>query len=83
MPKNFQKDIPLILDRMFIQTMYRVKIKPVSGPIFLEDLKTTKGVVSNARCLTEGVDVPIIDLIYICYPKNSKIDIVQASGRTL
>ncbi|MEO9258037.1 MAG: Helicase associated domain protein [Crocinitomicaceae bacterium] len=45
--------------------------------------KSNKGVVSNARCLTEGVDVPIIDLIYFCDPKNSKIDIVQASGRAL
>jgi superfamily II DNA or RNA helicase len=45
--------------------------------------KHDKGVVSNARCLTEGVDVPIIDLIYFCDPKNSKIDIVQASGRAL
>lgn len=42
-----------------------------------------KGIVSNARCLTEGVDVPIIDLIYFCDPKNSTIDIVQASGRAL
>lgn len=41
------------------------------------------GVVSNARCLTEGVDVPTIDLIYFSDPKNSKIDIVQASGRAL
>lgn len=42
-----------------------------------------KGLVSNARCLTEGVDVPTIDLIYFCDPKTSKIDIVQASGRAL
>jgi superfamily II DNA or RNA helicase len=42
-----------------------------------------KGVVSNARCLTEGVDVPTIDLIYFCDPKSSKIDIVQATGRAL
>lgn len=41
------------------------------------------GIVSNARCLTEGVDVPTIDLIYFSDPKNSKIDIVQASGRAL
>lgn len=41
------------------------------------------GVVSNARCLTEGVDVPTIDLIYFSDPKTSKIDIVQASGRAL
>jgi superfamily II DNA or RNA helicase len=42
-----------------------------------------KGVVSNARCLTEGVDVPTIDMIYFCDPKSSKIDIVQATGRAL
>jgi superfamily II DNA or RNA helicase len=40
-------------------------------------------VLSNARCLTEGVDLPAIDLVYFCDPKNSKIDIVQASGRAL
>lgn len=42
-----------------------------------------KAIVTNARCLTEGVDVPAIDLVYFCDPKNSKIDIVQASGRAL
>lgn len=42
-----------------------------------------KAVITNARCLTEGVDVPTIDVVYFCDPKNSKIDIVQASGRAL
>lgn len=41
------------------------------------------GVIANARCLTEGVDVPTIDLIYFCDPKTSKIDIVQSAGRAL
>lgn len=41
------------------------------------------GVVSNVRCLTEGVDVPIVDSIYFVNPKNSLIDIVQACGRAL
>ena len=50
----------------------------------LRDFKNSKkGLVSNARCLTEGVDVPTIDLIYFCDPKSSKIDIVQATGRAL
>lgn len=50
----------------------------------LRDFKNSEvGLVSNARCLTEGVDVPTIDLIYFCDPKTSKIDIVQASGRAL
>ncbi|MES2204777.1 MAG: DEAD/DEAH box helicase family protein [Pseudomonadota bacterium] len=42
-----------------------------------------KAVMTNARCLTEGVDVPAIDVVYFCDPKNSKIDIVQAAGRAL
>lgn len=41
------------------------------------------GVISNARCLTEGVDVPIIDAVYFSEPKNSIVDIIQAVGRSL
>ncbi len=39
--------------------------------------------ITNARCLTEGVDVPAIDAVLFADPKQSKIDIVQASGRAL
>jgi predicted helicase len=41
------------------------------------------GIVSNARCLTEGVDVPVIDSVYFVNPKSSLIDIVQSCGRAL
>jgi len=41
------------------------------------------GIISNARCLTEGVDVPVIDSIYFVNPKSSLIDIIQACGRAL
>ena len=50
----------------------------------LDEFKNTKyGLISNSRCLTEGVDVPIIDSIYFVDCKNSIIDIVQACGRAL
>ena len=45
--------------------------------------KESSGIMTNARCLTEGIDIPTIDLVYFCDPKNSKVDIVQASGRAL
>lgn len=52
--------------------------------VILNQFKSSeKSIVANARCLTEGVDVPAIDLVYFCDPKNSKVDIVQASGRAL
>ncbi|MBR5711449.1 MAG: DEAD/DEAH box helicase family protein [Thermoguttaceae bacterium] len=51
--------------------------------IFENFIKAPYGVISNARCLTEGVDVPIIDAVYFSDPKNSIIDIIQAVGRSL
>lgn len=40
-------------------------------------------VVANARCLTEGVDIPDIDSVLFAAPKDSVTDIVQAAGRPL
>ncbi len=39
--------------------------------------------ITNARCLTEGVDIPIVDAVLFADPKKSTIDIVQAAGRAL
>ena len=41
------------------------------------------GLITNVRCLTEGVDIPYIDAIMFADPRNSLIDIVQAVGRAL
>lgn len=41
------------------------------------------GLITNARCLTEGVDVPNIDCVLFADPRHSKVDIVQAVGRAL
>ena len=42
-----------------------------------------RAIMTNARCLTEGVDVPDIDCVLFADPKKSTIDIVQAVGRAL
>ena len=39
--------------------------------------------ITNARCLTEGVDVPGIDCVLFADPRRSTVDIVQAVGRAL
>ena len=50
----------------------------------LKDFKnTSKAIITNARCLTEGVDVPAIDCVLFADQKQSVVDIVQASGRAL
>src|SRR6478672_8310920 len=42
-----------------------------------------RALMTNARCLTEGVDVPAIDCVMFADPKQSRVDIVQAAGRGL
>ncbi|WP_433988831.1 hypothetical protein SuNHUV7_26050 (plasmid) [Pseudoseohaeicola sp. NH-UV-7] len=42
-----------------------------------------RAVISNARCLTEGVDVPTVDVVAFLSPRKSKVDIVQAAGRAM
>jgi len=41
------------------------------------------GIISNARCLTEGVNIPAVDMVAFIDPKRSLIDIVQATGRAM
>ena len=40
-------------------------------------------IISNARCLTEGVDVPAVDMVAFLSPKKSQTDIIQAAGRAM
>ncbi len=40
-------------------------------------------VLTNARCLTEGVDVPALDAVIFTNPRASQIDVVQAVGRVM
>ena len=39
--------------------------------------------VSNARCLTEGIDVPVLDGVLFGEPRSSQIDVVQCVGRAI
>ena len=40
-------------------------------------------ILSNARCLSEGIDVPALDAVLFMNPRNSHVDIVQAVGRVM
>ena len=51
--------------------------------IVQEFANSKRSLITNARCLTEGIDVPNIDCIVFADPKRSQVDIVQALGRAL
>jgi predicted helicase len=45
--------------------------------------ENTCRILSNARCLSEGVDVPALDAILFLRPRKSQIDVVQSVGRVM
>lgn len=48
-----------------------------------EPAENTCRVLSNVRCLSEGVDVPALDAVLFLTPRNSQVDVVQSVGRVM
>ena len=42
-----------------------------------------KSLLTNARCLTEGINIPSVDMVAFIDPRQSRIDITQAVGRAM
>ena len=40
-------------------------------------------ILTNVRCLSEGVDVPALDAVLFLSPRNSQVDVVQSVGRVM
>jgi predicted helicase len=48
-----------------------------------EPPQETCRILSNVRCLSEGVDVPALDAVLFLTPRNSQVDVVQSVGRVM
>lgn len=48
-----------------------------------EPPEDTCRILSNVRCLSEGVDVPALDAVLFLTPRNSQVDVVQSVGRVM
>ncbi|MFZ3208039.1 MAG: type ISP restriction/modification enzyme, partial [Geobacteraceae bacterium] len=48
-----------------------------------EPAADTCRILSNVRCLSEGVDVPALDAVLFLTPRNSQVDVVQSVGRVM
>ncbi len=48
-----------------------------------EETSVSCRILSNARCLSEGVDVPALDAVMFLSPRKSQVDIVQSVGRVM
>ena len=53
------------------------------GWLKAEPPEETCRILSNVRCLSEGVDVPALDAVLFLTPRNSQVDVVQSVGRVM
>jgi superfamily II DNA or RNA helicase len=94
--KEFSKKLPEVLNWMEESKRPSGNIKTdfVSGEmptdirrVKLRQLKEiglgNRALLTNARCLAEGVDVPSLDGICFVDPRSSPLDIIQAVGRAI
>lgn len=73
----------------------RIEIKHVDGSfnalarnerldwLKAEPADNTCRILTNARCLSEGVDVPNLDAVLFLTPRSSEVDVVQSVGRVM
>nr|VFK25322.1 MAG: Predicted helicase [Candidatus Kentron sp. MB] len=53
------------------------------GWLKAEPPENTCRILSNVRCLSEGVDVPALDAVLFLSPRNSPVEVVQSVGRVM
>ncbi|MBJ9484044.1 DEAD/DEAH box helicase [Acinetobacter baumannii] len=60
-------------------------LKATPEPVFDENEQERPicRVLSNVRCLSEGVDIPALDAVLFLTPRNSQVDVVQSVGRVM
>ncbi|MEI8082344.1 MAG: Helicase associated domain protein, partial [Actinomycetes bacterium] len=94
--KEFAASIPAVLDWMphrqrpkgTLWSAYASgEMSAGERGVLIQHLKSLddgeRGLLSNARCLSEGVDVPALDGVAFIDPRRSEVDIVQAVGRAI
>ena len=60
-------------------------LKATPEPVFDEngEARPVCRILSNVRCLSEGVDVPSLDSVLFLTPRSSQVDVVQSVGRVM
>lgn len=73
----------LINDDVYIDTMDGTTSMKNRSIIITKFVQTKISILCNAKCLNEGVDIPIVDCVVPVDDMESTIDIIQFIGRAL
>ncbi|WP_208438730.1 DEAD/DEAH box helicase [Bartonella grahamii] len=82
--KNYKDTPPLNCTLAHIDGTFSAKERTKQLDWLKEDAgENTCRVLTNVRCLSEGVDVPALDAVLFLHPRKSQIEIIQAIGRVM
>ncbi|MCL7405314.1 Helicase associated domain protein [Paradonghicola geojensis] len=94
--RDFSEELPEIVEMVeaehrpsgeFLSNYVSGEMKAGDRKDKIEKLKKLegfdRGILTNARCLAEGVDVPSLDGVAFIDPRGSQVDIIQAVGRAI
>lgn len=93
---TYSKDITGTLDEDIQNEFVSIESKHIDGGMNAEERNKlitwlreapTSGndcrILTNVRCLSEGVDVPSLDAVIFLSARNSQVDVVQSVGRVM
>ncbi|WP_375707038.1 DEAD/DEAH box helicase [Bartonella sp. AA126HLJHH] len=82
--KNYKDTPPLNCTLAHIDGTFSAKERTKQLEWLKEDAgENTCRVLTNVRCLSEGVDVPALDAVLFLHPRKSQIEIIQAIGHVM
>ncbi|WP_375657525.1 MULTISPECIES: DEAD/DEAH box helicase [unclassified Bartonella] len=82
--KNYKDTPPLNCTLAHIDGTFSAKERTKQLDWLKENAgENTCRVLTNVRCLSEGVDVPALDAVLFLHPRKSQIEIIQAIGRVM
>ena len=81
---NFEKFREKILKKQLYSSHINGADNAKKRKQILDNLKNSEmGIITNCRCLSEGINSPSVDAVFFSDPKTNVIDIVQATGRAM
>lgn len=83
LPKEKRESMQLVSSKHVDGTMPIIERKELLEWLKEDSHDKECKVLTNVRCLSEGVDVPALDAVLFLSPRNSVVDVVQSVGRVM
>ena len=83
LPSDKREHMVIVNSRHIDGTMSAPDRDDLMGWLKAEPIGNECRILTNVRCLSEGVDVPSLDSVMFLSARNSQVDVVQSVGRVM